>query len=87
MNKQEKPDWWPQAMNENSELKIRSLPDMYTHTETELKEAVNQFLWRYLPEHATLRQSEELACAIFSKIMEMRALAAQEPQKESGSNE
>lgn len=33
--------------------------------EEELKKAINNFLWRYLPMKTTLREADILACKIF----------------------
>lgn len=37
---------------------------------TELKEAVNQFLWQRLPEKATLKEAEDIAVMIYYKLVE-----------------
>lgn len=37
---------------------------------TELKEAVNQFLWQRLPEQATLKESEDIAVRIYYMLVE-----------------
>lgn len=39
----------------------------------ELKRAINNFLWAYLPQNTTLRQAELLADKIFRLIYRMQA--------------
>jgi hypothetical protein len=54
-------------------------------TPTEVKAAINNFLWSYLPPSTTIAQADEIACRWFDDLEAAHQRAQPQPEAKSAS--